>query len=60
MKTLHGFLSSPSGGGVRHGAHLSGKTELKLHEATLYCNLTRSYIGYLLAELAEHPDPPLF
>ena len=56
MKTLHGFLSSPSGGGVRHGATLSGSAELKLHEAVLYCNLTRSYIGYLLAELLEHSD----
>jgi hypothetical protein len=57
MKTLHGFLSSPSGGGIRHGAQLSGTSELKLHEATLYCNLTRSYIGYLLAELDAHPPP---
>ncbi len=60
MKALHGFLSSPSGGGVRHGAQLSRKAELKLHEATLYCNLTRSYIGYLLAELQDHAEPPPF
>lgn len=52
MTTLHGFLSSPSGGGVRHGTRLAANRDLKLHEATLYCNLTRSYIGYLLAELA--------
>lgn len=53
MAKLHGFLSSPSGGGVRHGTHIASKVDLKLHEATLYCNLTRSYIGYLLSELAE-------
>lgn len=50
---LHGFLSSPSGGGVRHGAHLASGTLISLHEAQLYCNLTRSYIGYLLAELGD-------
>lgn len=53
VSKLHGFLSSPSGGGVRHGANLARGTELSVHEAKLYCNLTRSYIAYLLAELAE-------
>ena len=52
MTTLHGFLSSPSGGGVRHGTHLATGRDMKLHEATLFCNLTRSYIGYLLAEFS--------
>jgi hypothetical protein len=56
MTKLHGFLSSPSGGGVRHGAKLGSAADLKPHEAALICNLTRSYIGYLLAELAAHPQ----
>lgn len=55
MTALHGFLSSPSGGGVRHGTHLATGKDLTLHEATLFCNLTRSYVGYLLAELSKLP-----
>ena len=51
IRTLHGFLSSPSGGGIRHGATLSAATcEIEPNEARLYCNLIRSYIVYLLAE----------
>jgi hypothetical protein len=49
--TLHGYLSSPSGGGIRHGATLADATsEIEPNEARLYCNLIRSYILYLLAE----------
>jgi len=51
VSTLHGYLSSPSGGGIRHGASLAGAvSEIELNEARLYCNLIRSYILYLLAE----------
>jgi len=50
---MHGFLSSPGGGGVRHGTQLAADVSPTLKEAHLYCNLTRSYINYLLAELAE-------
>lgn len=50
MATLHGYLSSPSGGGVRHGAVLSDTYELDEGEARLFCDLTRSYISYLLYE----------
>src|SRR5258705_13875692 len=32
MKALHGFLSSPTGGGVRHGA--TADTELPVHESS--------------------------
>jgi hypothetical protein len=53
MSKMHGFLSSPSGGGVRHGTQLSADVSPSLKEAHLYCNLTRSYINYLLAEIAE-------
>jgi hypothetical protein len=52
MSKLHGFLSSPSGGGVRHGAQLAQEIAPTLAQAQLYCNLTKSYIQYLLTELA--------
>lgn len=55
MTTMHGFLSAPSGGGVRHGTQLAANVSPSLREAHLYCNLTRSYINYLLAELAAQP-----
>lgn len=55
MSNLNGYLSSPTGGGVRHGTDLTLVSELKIHEARLYCNLTKSYIDYLLAELANWP-----
>jgi hypothetical protein len=52
--TLHGYLSSPTGGGVRHGTHvLKAELDIQPHEATLFCNLTRSYIFYLIAEHAR-------
>lgn len=47
---MHGYLSSPQGGGVRHGIDLKEGISLDLHEARLFCNLTRSYISFLLAE----------
>lgn len=50
MKTLHGYLSSPTGGGVRHGSTLTGATEMSAHEARLVCNLVRSYLNFLLDE----------
>jgi hypothetical protein len=55
ISSLHGYLSSPSGGGVRHGTDLNAVVEISMHEAMLYCNLTKSYIDYLLAELAAMP-----
>lgn len=53
MERLHGYLSSPTGGGVRHGTSLSKGADINLNEAVLICNLTRSYIGFLLTALAE-------
>lgn len=47
---MHGFLSSPKGGGVRHGSDLKEGVSLNLNEARLFCNLTRSYISFLLSE----------
>jgi hypothetical protein len=50
MRTLHGYLSSPSGGGVRHGTVLNDAYDLSEGEAKLVCDLTRSYIAYFLSE----------
>lgn len=50
MMNLHGFLSSPTGGGVRHGVDLNEGRELGITEARLYCNLIRSYLTFLIAE----------
>jgi hypothetical protein len=50
MTTLHGYLSSPTGGGVRHGAALKGEAAMLPHEARLFCNLIRSYLSFLLDE----------
>jgi hypothetical protein len=47
---MHGYLSSPTGGGVRHGMDLSDTVSLSIDQARLFCNLTRSYILFLLAE----------
>lgn len=49
MMTLHGYLSSPTGGGVRHGVDLKNGLALEIEEARLYCNLTRSYLNYLIS-----------
>lgn len=50
VTAMHGFLSSPKGGAVRHGIDLKEGVSLDLHEARLFCNLTRSYILFLLNE----------
>jgi hypothetical protein len=50
METMYGYLSSPRGGQIRHGMHLSDEIQLNWNEARLYCNLIRSYIEYLLGE----------
>lgn len=49
LDALHGYLSSPTGGGVRHGMNL-GSDPISVNEARLFCNLIRSYIDYLLRE----------
>lgn len=50
VTTLHGYLSSPTGGGIRHGTNLSAGVTIQPTEARLFCNLIRSYITFLLAE----------
>ena len=50
VTTLHGYLSSPTGGGIRHGIDLKAGVATQQHEARLFCNLIRSYISFLIAE----------
>lgn len=50
VTTLHGYLSSPTGGGMRHGTDLARGAAIEPNDAQLYCNLIRSYITFLLAE----------
>lgn len=50
MMSLHGYLSSPTGGGVRHGLDLKDGLALGINEARLYCNLIRSYLTFLISE----------
>jgi hypothetical protein len=47
---LHGYLSSPTGGGVRHGADLKGALAITENEARLFCNLIRTYVWFLQSE----------
>jgi len=47
---LHGYLSSPTGGGIRHGTDLREGVAVQVGESRLFCNLIRSYITYLMAE----------
>ena len=50
MMALHGYLSAPKGGGIRHGVDLKDGLELSINEARLCCNLIRSYLTYLISE----------
>lgn len=50
MTTLHGYLSAPAGGGIRHGWDLNEGVEMTTNDAILVANLIRSYIMYLMAE----------
>ena len=50
MTNLHGYLSSPTGGGVRHGLDLSRGVAIDDNEARLFCNLIRSYLHFLLVQ----------
>lgn len=46
---LYGYLSSPTGGGIRHGTDIADPADIEEHEARLFCDLIRTYIQYLLA-----------
>jgi hypothetical protein len=53
VKALHGYLSSPTGGGVRHGMDLKTGFAVGPNDARLFCNLVRCYINFLLIEHAQ-------
>ncbi|MBD2244151.1 hypothetical protein [Nostoc sp. FACHB-888] len=50
LENLHGYHSSPTGGGSRHGLDLKEGKPMTLSEGRLFCNLIRSYISFLLTE----------
>ena len=50
VTSIHGYLSSPTGGAVRHGVDLNEGVELDPNEARLFCNLIRSFLSFLLTE----------
>jgi hypothetical protein len=50
VTNVHGYLSAPAGGGVRHGLDLNKGLDLSENEARLFCNLIRSFTGYLISE----------
>lgn len=50
---LHGYLSSPTGGGMRHGCDLREGVQITANEARLWCNLIRSYVTFLLSEYSR-------
>jgi hypothetical protein len=53
LTVLHGYLSSPTGGGIRHGTDLNKALPIGPNEARLFCNLIRSYVMFLMAEYAR-------
>jgi len=50
ITNLHGYLSSPTGGGIRHGLDLNVGVAIETNDARLFCNLVRSYLSFLLVE----------
>ena len=59
IMTLHGYLSSPTGGGIRHEADVAALQPLQLHEARLFCNLIRSYVNFLIDEHTRREESRL-
>ena len=58
IEQLYGYLSSPTGGGVRHGTDIADPKDLEDHEARLFCHLVREYIRFLLAAHERHGERP--
>jgi hypothetical protein len=50
LAQLHGYLSSTTGGGVRHGLDLNSGTQISASEGRLFVNLVLSYFSFLLTE----------
>jgi hypothetical protein len=47
---LHGYLSSPTGGAIRHGVDINKGIPMSNEEARFFCNLIRSYVSFLQTE----------
>lgn len=58
VRKLHGYLSAPAGGGIRHGSHLADGVATTPNEAQLYYNLSKSYITYFLGEYESLTNTP--
>lgn len=56
VRALHGYLSSPTGGGIRHGLDLNEGVAFNEEEARLFCNLIRSYLSFLLVKYHQLTD----
>jgi hypothetical protein len=54
---LHGYLSSPTGGGVRHGLDLNSGTQISIEEGRLFSNLILSYVTFLMSEHSRISRP---
>jgi hypothetical protein len=50
---LHGYLSSPTGGGIRHGLDFNSGRPISDEEGRFFCNLILSYVAFLMAEHAR-------
>lgn len=50
LTELHGYLSAPNGGGIRHGMHLKEGVATTAEEARYYCDFIITSISFLLAE----------
>lgn len=57
IDALSGFLSSSTGGIIRHGSNLKRSITLWSDEARLYCNPIRSYISFLFGEYQRMRKP---
>ena len=54
IEQLYGYLSSPTGGGIRHGTDIADPKDLEAHEARLFSNLVRNYVRFLLDAHERH------
>lgn len=57
LTELHGYLSAPSGGGIRHGMHLKEGVATTPEEARYYCDFIVNSISFLLAEYKKATKP---
>ena len=54
LAELHGYLSAPNGGGIRHGMHMKEGVATTPEEARYYCDFIVTTISFLLAEYEKN------